>query len=806
MLEPITPADESERLQELRDLCLLDTPNEERFDRLTRIAKQLFGVGTALVSLIDADRLWFKSRQGMALTQVPRNVSFCGHAILESGAFVVEDTAADTRFADNSLVTALPGIGFYAGIPLFGPNGHAIGTLCLLDPKSRSFSAHDVSLLADLAVLVTQEMSNRELGDAVSAAKESEALLREITNTVPALIGYRDRSQRFLFHNQAYEEIFNLPHDQIHGQTITELAGAAMYAAVQPKIDEVLLGYPVRYEQNFTNSKQQVRIYDMQYYPRYGEGLEANEVIGFYSLGTDITELKRINRMKTEFISTVSHELRTPLTSIRGSLGLVLGGVAGDLSEAVKSLIGIANNNCERLIRLINDILDSEKIESGKMALQIKVVDMVRLAHQTVAANEGFAGQHGIGLRLELAGASDTLLQLSIDSDRMQQVITNLISNAVKFSPAGGVVTLRLARQAGRVRLEVIDRGQGIPEDFHDRIFQKFSQADSSDTRLKGGTGLGLNISRALVERMGGDIGFTTKAGEGTTFFCEFPEFCDQPALPAAMPAAPADGLIQQTSQRTPQRILVCETDRDVARLIGLMLAKAGFAPEMVHSPAEALERIARGGFVALTVDLNPSSRGGAAFINAVRSDERTRNLPVVVISALAEQGRLQFIHKLLTVSDWLEKPIDENRLIQSVRRAVAGPKTGKSRILHVEDDPDIRSIVSAIVQDSADFEFAETLADARRCLQASKFDLILLDLALGDESGWSLFPAIDQLEPRPPVIVFSASDAAPAGDEKVEAVLVKSSTTNTELLNAIQRALQIPPYSGDPVTSNRIS
>ena len=779
MLEPNKPLDEFDRVAELHDLRLLDTPAEERFDRLTRMAQRLLGVSIALVSLIDHDRQWFKSRQGLDATETPRNISFCGHAILADGPFVIEDASLDVRFADNPLVTGPLGIRFYAGMPLQGPLGYKVGTLCLIDPTPRRFSRDDEAALRDLAALVMLEISNKELNQAMQSARESEARLRQITDTVPALIAYRDRNLRFRFHNRAYEELFNLTYDQIHGHTFAEMAGAPAHEKVKDKLDEVLRGYPVRYEQAFKNRLGNLRIYDMQYAPCYGEGPEQDQVVGFYSLGADITELKRVSRMKTEFISTVSHELRTPLTSVRGSLGLVLGGVAGELPGAVKTLLDIANNNCERLIRLINDILDSEKIESGQMRLDLKPVNIAQLVAQAMSANESFADQHGVKLVLD---AADALLQASVDSDRLTQVVTNLLSNAVKFSPAGGTVTLKVVRTAGGVRVEISDCGPGIPDEFRGRIFQKFSQADASDSRQKGGTGLGLNISQALVQKMGGDIGFISRTGEGAIFFFEFPQWRHpETALPA--PAA--------LPEAARPRILVCESNPDVARLISVMLDKAGFDSDRVNDAAPALEQLLKGSFVALMVNVN--LHGSTAFISALRADERTCHLPVVVISAMAEEGRLLFNQKLLTVSDWLKKPIDEDRLAQSMRRAVAGAQGAKSRILHVEDDLDIQRIVAAIVQDNAEFEFSTTLQDARLRLRESRFDLILLDLALGSDSGWSLFDEIDRLSPRPPVIVFSASDEGPTGHRKVEEVLVKSNTSNTELLGAIQRALLIP-------------
>ena len=616
------------------------------------------------------------------------------------------------------------------------------------------------------------------------ALRASETQMRQITDTVPALIAYLDKQQRFSFHNKAYEEVFGLSFGQIDGHTLAEVLDPPAYERAQDKIKEVLRGYPVRYERVHTTPQGELRSYAMQYVPRYGEGLDEGEVLGFFSLGTDITELKRIDRMKTEFVSTVSHELRTPLTSIRGSLGLISGGVAGEIPEAVKNLVGIAKSNCERLIRLINDMLDSEKIESGKMRLDLQVVDIKPLIQQALAANEGFAGQHRV--KLEMQAPAEPLL-VRIDSDRMTQVLTNLLSNAAKFSPPDSTVEVKLSRVARCVRVEVVDHGPGIPEEFRSRIFQKFSQADSSDTRQKGGSGLGLNISKALIGQMSGAIGFTSQAGVGTTFFFELPECKER--LPLPLP-------LRTESVTARPQILVCEGDPDVARLISMMLDKAGFQADIALSAEQAMTCLAHGRYDAVTVDFKLPDQTGAAFISALRSDERTRNVPVVVISALAEAGQLHFRHKPLAISGWLEKPIDENLLVVSVHRALTGLKSGKPRVLHVEDDLDIQRITAAIVQDFADFEFAATLDQARARLYEQRFDLVLLDLALGGESGWELFEDIDALIPRPPVIVFSASDLDPGEGRQAEAVLVKADTSNTQLLNTIQRVLQI---SGDP-------
>ncbi|HEX7560484.1 MAG TPA: ATP-binding protein, partial [Usitatibacter sp.] len=246
----------------------------------------------------------------------------------------------------------------------------------------------------------------------------------------------------------------------------------------------------------------------------------------------DITEEKRIEQMKSEFVSTVSHELRTPLTSIRGSLGLLVGGVAGPLPDAARSLVVIAESNCQRLIRLVNDILDSEKIESGKMAFEMRAMALGPLLDRVAESNESLARASRVTLRV--ISPPEPILG-TVDGDRFIQLVTNLVSNAVKFSPADAAVEIELSRRAsGRARIEVRDRGPGIPKEFHSRMFQRFSQADASSSRARSGTGLGLSIAKSIVERLGGDIGFESAPGLGTTFFVELPVVAAAQSKPLA--------------------------------------------------------------------------------------------------------------------------------------------------------------------------------------------------------------------------------------------------------------------------------
>lgn len=247
---------------------------------------------------------------------------------------------------------------------------------------------------------------------------------------------------------------------------------------------------------------------------------DTGTVYGFLGVGYDLTERKRLDRMQREFVSTVSHELRTPLTAIRGALGLIAGEVVGKLPPKAKDMTLIAMNNADRLVRLINDILDIEKIEAGKLQFHMQAVELSDLIQETVAANKAYALKYEIKV---VVAASLPRIEVNGDRDRLIQVLTNLLSNACKFSPAGAEVRIDMAIQMNMVRISVKDAGHGIPENFKSQIFQKFCQADSSDTREKGGTGLGLNISRAIVEQHGGHIDFESTLQGGTCFWFSLP-------------------------------------------------------------------------------------------------------------------------------------------------------------------------------------------------------------------------------------------------------------------------------------------
>lgn len=827
MQTPRTPADEPARQAALDALKLLDTSPEQRFDRLTRIARHHFGVPIALVSLIDRDRQWFKSRQGLDAAETGRDISFCGHAILSDDIFYVADTLEDPRFADNPLVTGGPRIRFYAGAPLHAPDGGRVGTLCIIDDKPRQPSEDELAILRDLADIAETEMARTHLMTSVREARESARLLDAVVDNLPVMLFVKRASDlRMVLFNRAGEKMCGFSREQLIGRNdrdnfpkeqadffelkdrqvlnetgflhipeevvttkdgrqltvrtvkvaikdeqgrpqyllgisedITErkqgerkihdqnrlldaisraqsyfIRNAQEQDTFASVLDDLLIitgseygfvgevrhkdnGAPFLktyaltdiswndetkrfYEENapkgleFTNldtlfgavlkTRAPVIANDPSHDPRrgglppghpplnaflgmpifhgermlgmaglanraggydevlidhlspflkvlgnlmeamhakktvaageariraildtvidgiisidarghiqtanpaaekiFGYGREemlgrnvnmlmpepyhsahdgylhsylttgrkkiigiGREVTGrrkdgstfpmdlavsemevdgqrmFTGVVRDITERKRLERMKSEFVSTVSHELRTPLTSIRGAIGLVAAKYAETLPEKGRQMLEMAERNGERLTALINDLLDLEKIESGRMEFEFKPMDLVALARRAREDNDGYARSHDVRLRL-----ATELVEAPVHGDelRLLQAFANLISNAVKYSPPAGEVEIAVTRREGGFRVAVRDHGPGIPEEFSSRIFQRFAQADSSDTREKGGTGLGLSITKVIVEKHGGHIDYSSRLGTGTEFFFDLP-------------------------------------------------------------------------------------------------------------------------------------------------------------------------------------------------------------------------------------------------------------------------------------------
>ncbi|WXL25608.1 PAS domain S-box protein [Ectopseudomonas mendocina] len=350
------------------------------------------------------------------------------------------------------------------------------------------------------------------------AIREREDYLRTLLDNVLDAIITFDKQGYIESFNHAAERIFGYTHLEVSGHRITMLI-ADSERTLKPRYLNLYLHKGIRQilgkEIELTALRSNGETFPVE--------LAISQVSHqgsrrFIAVIRDIEERKRIERMKNEFVSTVSHELRTPLTAISGSLGLILGGALGNVPQQMQQMLQIAHENSQRLNLLINDLLDMEKLVAGKMEFKLQPHRLWSLLEQAVEHNQPYAQALQVRINL-LPPVSET--QVMADKLRLGQVMANLLSNAAKFSPRQHVVEVSAEQRGNRVRISVRDHGEGIPEKFRARIFSKFSQADATDTRAKGGTGLGLAICKEIIERMGGEIGFESTLGQGTTFWFE---------------------------------------------------------------------------------------------------------------------------------------------------------------------------------------------------------------------------------------------------------------------------------------------
>lgn len=510
----------------------------------------------------------------------------------------------------------------------------------------------------------------------------------------------------------------------------------------------------------------------------------SDQIQGFLGVANDISHLKEMDRLKSEFISTVSHELRTPLTAIRASLGMINSDMFGTLPPDARQLTDIAQESTERLIRLINDLLDVEKIASGKMRFDMVCRPLAPLLAEAIRSSAALAERAGVQLLAGpgFAGDAASKATVMVDSDRLAQALANLISNAVKFSPVGSTITVSAALlDKGWVRMTVADEGIGIDESFHARVFQRFAQADGSDSRAKGGTGLGLAITREIVERQGGRISFDSQPGKGTRFHIDLPV---QPPLPMAAPAV-------ASAETGGADILICEDDPHIAQLLAMLLHRAGFNPVIAANAGEAMALLSRQHFHAMTLDLMLPDLPGINLFRAIRAQPETRNLPVIVVTATGDAEREAIEGEAVGIIDWLSKPIDEEQLIAALHRAVQHRPGDRPRLLHVEDDADIRRVVAKLLSEQAEIVAAASLCEARSLAGSQAFDIGIIDIDMPDGCGLDVIPYLrDCRGGRVPIVVFTGADAGPVALRQVAATLVKSRARNEELVDTIRHLI----------------
>jgi signal transduction histidine kinase/DNA-binding response OmpR family regulator len=474
--------------------------------------------------------------------------------------------------------------------------------------------------------------------------------------------------------------------------------------------------------------------------------------------------------VKDEFISTVSHELRTPLTSIRGALGLLSAGLLGNVDGKAQNLLRIASSNTERLIRLINDILDLERMESGRAPLKLRRCSILDMAREAVDTMTPMADGASIQLDLTCNAPRDSIY-FDADPDRILQVLTNLLSNAIKFSPEDSKVSVQIDSDTNSVALKVVDRGRGIPADKLDAVFDRFQQVESGDASKKGGTGLGLAICRSIIQQHGGAIwAQPNQSGPGTTLWMQLSRSAR--ASDTALPS-----LIAGPGERGEGLILVCDDDPGIREVVAEQLRQHGYEIMEASSGEEVIaiarEQAARARdhsglpISALLLDLYMPGLSGWETLQRLKESPATASIPVVVLSVIPATERALLAGE---AQGWVQKPFNENLLLAELGRVLRA-KAGPGQILLVEQDQSqAQAILGCFEQAGIRMDHAATLQQAvDRCLLGAP-DLIILDLTLPDGDGFSL---VDWLRRQPalhtlPLVVYSSREVSEAEMQKL--------------------------------------
>ncbi len=588
----------------------------------------------------------------------------------------------------------------------------------------------------------------RERGRADELYRQQEILLDSVNDGICGV----DRRGMVSFANPAAGIILGAPAASLTGKPVHELLHG--FAAADHKCADDCVLRRITGHQDAATGEDTIFRSDgtpipAEYFftPILEQGRFSGSVLSF----RDISQRYALDRLKDEFISTVSHELRTPLTSIRGALGLLTSGILGPINDKAANLLRIAANNSDRLVRLINDILDLERIQSGREPIAFRSIQLSELVHQAIDGMQPVADSAGVQLIHDA-----TQVDIEGDADRLLQVLTNLLSNAVKFSPSGSTVSVMLRPGTNGVTLSVIDQGRGIPAEKLEAIFGRFQQVDASDSRQKGGSGLGLAICRTIVLQHSGRIWAERNSVRGSTFRV----FLPYKPVPASIPVA--DALFGQG------KILLADANRTSRPIVADQLARHGY--QVVETTTlEQTVAAAHKGVQAILLDTSLDGMNGWEILPILRSRAPESQTPIVLLSVANPRSPADLP---VDAEGWVTKPIHEEALLGELARVLCLPGE-KARILVIEDDVDLARVIGEVFsRDTIDVKLVHTRLAALDACFSFQPQLLVLDINLPDGDGFNLVDWLrqDVNLSRLPLVVYSGRDLAPA--ERTQLVL----------------------------------
>lgn len=653
------PDNESQRLKALKDYNILDTINEIEFDRLTELAAIICDVPIALISLIDEKRQWFKSNVGLDATETPRDISFCQYTIMGNEVFEVTDAKNDDRFSDNPLVTSNPEISFYAGYPLTDPDGMNLGSFCVIDKSPKKL---DTSQLKALEVL------GKEVIAQIVARKQNEerVKLEKLFNYSLDLICIAGTDGYFKKINPRFMKILGYTEEELLTTSFLDLVHEEDKAKTVLELEKLANGEnTLNFENRFVKKDESYVTLNWLANPDADTG-------ELYAIARDITdkvlilkELKEAKNLaeksvsvKDEFLSNMSHEIRTPLNAIIGFNNLLKQSPLTAEQEKHVEIVRVASQN---LMVIINDILDVSKLESGKLELEKRPISIKAIAENVINLQSQKAKEKG--LKLLLSVDQDIPVSVTGDSTRTSQILINLIGNAIKFTNQGYVelriMEMKRTEKESLIRFSIKDTGVGIDRQKQQIIFERFSQAETSTTRVFGGTGLGLNISKMLVAMLGGKIELESELGKGSEFSFEI-NFMISNAI--EIRKVPKNISVEYGNNLAGRSILVVEDNEHNQLLAQSYLNKNGSIVSLADNGAIALEMLKHHTYDLILMDLQMPVMDGFTATKIIR-DELKLDVPIIACSAHSLIGERQnCIEK--GMNDYISKPFSEENMI----------------------------------------------------------------------------------------------------------------------------------------------
>lgn len=648
MMKAPFPANEDERLKELYEFNILDSEDEAAFDDLTRLAGSICQTNISLISLLDQNRQWFKSKRGLEANETPRDVSFCGHAIMEDKILEVPDSLLDDRFHDNPLATEGPHVRFYAGAPLITKSGLKLGTLCVLDNVPRNLSEFQKEALTILARQVVILIEARLKEQKISEAKMK---LEVIVNNIPIMLNTFDEKGEVDWVNDEWVKETGWTLDALKGVDVIE--ALIPDEAMKKPARSFLASEDLKWSKFYTKDKNGSR----KFTSWLNLSLPDSKRL---LIGQNITESKNLEEQAKlasigKVASGVGHEINNPLAILIGYLRLI----EGDLKKAeyaspmVFEMISKMHLASERITRIVKNLQSLSKTVTEQV-----IFDLRETIAQTLGLVSEIYSKQGIVLTYEVE--TPNALTVFGNKGRIEQVILNLISNAKDASEGKEkrLIHLKLTEASDTAVLEIQDNGSGIPAPIQDKIFDPFFTTKD----VNKGTGIGLSIVSTILKDHSGKISFTTSPSEGSTFIIELPitKSGEKEPLKKIFPEAAA-------LTRAPIKVLVVDDEADIREILTSTFASWGQKISTAANGHEALAMTLAGSFDLILTDMSMPIMDGSALIKAIRENRDLKQPRIILMSGARHDENPELMPVIRSIDGQISKPFRKEAILQKM-------------------------------------------------------------------------------------------------------------------------------------------